>query len=223
LVLRYGGFSTVWLLAAGATVTAAALALPVGEAARREGEGPHAWLPPRSALAPGVTLFLILIGWGGFSAFAALWAREVGLERPGVVFIILGLVVVMVRTFGRRIPDRLGGRRAASLACVAVALGLGLVASYAAPTGLFIGTAIFAVGQALAYPSVTVLALARVPAGEQSAAVGALVGFVDAALAGGAFVLDLAADALGYQAVFAIGAASAAAALPLLVAINSNR
>ncbi len=102
-------------------------------------------------------------------------------------------------------------------------MGLGVVASSATPTGFLVGTAIFAVGQALAYPSITLLAMARASADEQSAAVGALIGFVDAALAGGAFVLGLAADAMGYRAVFAIGAASAAAALVLIPRVNSGR
>jgi predicted MFS family arabinose efflux permease len=216
LLIRHSGFSTVWLAAAGAILAAALFALLLGQVAHPQREAPRAWLPPRSAVAPGMALFLAFLGWGGFSAFAILWAREVGLEPHGVVFIVLGVVVIMVRGLGRHIPDRLGGTKAGSIACGAIVLGLGLIALFSSPIGLLIGTAIFAVGQALAYPSITLLAMARASADEQSAAVGALLGFVDAALAGGAFVLGLAADALGYRAVFVMGAGSAVAALILL-------
>ena len=123
-----------------------------------------------------------MLGFGGFNAFAVLHAREVGLDRPGLVFLVFAGVVVLVRLLGRTVPDRLGARLAASAACAAVACGLVVVAAWQTEAGVLVGTAIFAVGQALAYPAAALLAMSRAPASERSAAVAAVIAFVDVAL-----------------------------------------
>jgi predicted MFS family arabinose efflux permease len=81
--------------------------------------------------------------------------------------------------------------------------------------------AIFAVGQAFAYPAIALLATARATVVERSAALGAVIAFVDVALASGAFLLGIAADAWGYRAVFVAGAASALAGLGLLARMGA--
>jgi predicted MFS family arabinose efflux permease len=217
LAVDLRGFTTAWLLAAAATVVAGAVALTVPETRPSHDEEPsRALLPPRSALLPGLILLLALLGFGGFNAFAVLHAREVGLDRPGLVFLVFAGVVVGVRLFGRTLPDRLGARAAASTACAAVACGLVIVAAWQSQAGVLVGTAVFAVGQALAYPAVALLAMSRAAPSERSAAVAAVIAFVDVALLSGAFVLGFAADAAGYDAVFWLGAVSAAGGLVLL-------
>jgi predicted MFS family arabinose efflux permease len=183
---------------------------------------PRGWLPPRSALVPGLVLLFVLLGFGGFNAFAALHAREVGLAHPGLVFLVFGGVVVAVRIVGRRLPDRLGARVAASIAAVAITAGLALLAAWPSQAGLFLGTAVFAGGQALAYPAIALLAIARAAPAERSAAVGAVAAFVDIALAGGAFLLGIAADVVDYGAVFVAGAVSALVGLALLRASTAR-
>jgi predicted MFS family arabinose efflux permease len=193
-------------------VLATAETRPVGDE-----EAPRGFLPPRSALLPGLILLLALIGFGGFNAFVALYARDdVGLGRPGLVFLVFAGVVIAVRLVGRTLPDRLGARVAASVACAAVAAGLVVVTLWTSAAGLLVGTAIFAFGQAFAYPAIALLATARATPAERSAALGAVIAFVDVALASGAFVLGIAADAWGYRAVFAAGAASGLAGLVVL-------
>lgn len=217
LAVDHAGYTLAWILAAGSVGIAGAVSLVVAETRPRHEEEPsRALLPPRSALVPGLVLFLALLGFGGFNAFAVLHAREVGLGRPGLVFLVFAAVVVLVRLFGRTLPDRLGPRVAASTACAAVAVGLVIVAAWQSVPGVLVGTAVFAVGQGFAYPAVALLAMTRSSLAERSAAVAAVIAFVDVALLSGAFVLGFAADAYGYGAVFLFGAVSAAAGLAVL-------
>ena len=122
--------------------------------------------PPRSFL-------LALIGFGGFNAFAALYAREIGM-RPSIVYALFGLVVLLVRAFGRKIPDRFGGRSTATGACATISAGLAVMALWG-PAGLLVGTVVFAIGQSLATRR-SLLAIARTPEAERSAAIGAVEG-----------------------------------------------
>ena len=223
LVVDRSGYPLVWMLAAALVVVAAVaiLALPETRPAG-EGDAPRGFLPPRSALLPGLILLLALIGFGGFNAFAALYARDVGLSRPGLVFLVFAGVVIAVRLVGRTLPDRLGARVAASVACTAVAGGLVVVAVWHSEVGLLVGTAVFAVGQAFAYPAIALLATARSTPRERSAALAAVIAFVDVALASGALVLGVFADLWGYRAVFAAGAVAAIAGLVVLARQSSG-
>jgi MFS family permease len=215
------GYPLVWTLAAAVVHAAGVAGVLLPETRHPHEDAADGWMPPRAALLPGLVLLLALLGFGGFNAFAALHAREVGLERPGVVFLVFAGIVVLVRVFGRTLPDRLGARIAASAACISVVVGLLVLAGWQTVPGLLIGTAIFAAGQALAYPAVAVLASARAPKSEQSATFGAVIAFVDIALLSGALVLSVAAEAAGYGAVFLAGAISAALALALLMRITA--
>ena len=222
-VLGDDRFPLVWLMAGALVLLAglAGLALPETRSSS-EDAAPRGWLPPRPALLPGLVILFALLGFGGFNAFAVLHAREVGLANPGLVFVVFGGVVVLVRIVGRRLPDRLGARAAASAACAAIAVGLVVLAAWPTPTGLLVGTAVFAAGQALAYPAVVLLAMARSAPAERSAVVGAVAAFVDVALAAGAFVLALAAEGAGYRAVFLAAAVSAVAGLALILRVGGR-
>ena len=98
-----------------------------------------------------------------------------------------------------------------------------MVAAWETTAGLFLGTAIFAGGQALAYPALVLLAMGRTAEHERSAAVGAVAAFIDVALATGGLVLGLVADAFDYRAVFVVGAVSALAGLALLQEVGRER
>ena len=223
LVLGDDRFTLVWIVAAALVATSALCAAFVPETRHAHEEAHAGWLPPRRALMPGVVLFLAILGFGGFNAFVVLYARDIGVAHPGLVFVLFGAVVIAVRVFGRRLPDRLGSLVAASLACTAIAAGFVIVAAWDAPAGLYVGTAVFALGQALAYPALVLLAMGRTPPSERSAAVGAVAAFVDVALATGGLALGLVADAFDYQAVFVVGAVSALVGLVLLQEVGRER
>jgi MFS family permease len=213
-------FAPVWAFGAALSVMALLLMLATTETRPRGDEPPSPrLLPPRAALAPGLVLLFALLGFGGFSAFVALHAREVG-ARPGLVFAVFGVLILLVRVFGRRIPDRFGARPTTALACVAIAVGLGVMGTWSTPAALFAGTVVFALGQSLAYPAVVLLAMTRAPAAERSAVVGAVTAAVDVAIAVGAFALGAASELVGYGGAFLVAAAVALGGLPVLAQLG---
>jgi MFS family permease len=213
-VLGDGRFALTWLIATGLVVGAAAALLPVGETKpASEQEAPAGWAPPRSALLPGLLVLLALLGFGGFVAFAALYARELGFDRPGLVFALFGGVIVLVRTFGRKLPDRLGARSTLMLCFVNLGLGLATMGIWQSRAGLLVGTTIFAVGQALSFPAAVLLAMQTSTEAERSAVVGGVTAFVDVALGVGAFVLGGVAAVTGYAGAFVVGSVVALSGL----------
>jgi MFS family permease len=217
LTLGDDRWDAVWLLAAGAAATAGLLGLraPETRPATAPSEG-GSWLPHRLGLLPGLVLGLGLFGMGGFIAFVTLYALEIGLDGAGPLFALFAIVVVTVRSLGAKIPDRVGPARTVRIALVALAAGLLVMGLWDAPVGLYVGTFVFSIGQALAFPAVMTLAIGRTPVSDRGAVAGTVTAFVDVAIAAGAIVLGGVADLGGYSAVFLVSAAVAAAGLVLL-------
>jgi MFS family permease len=170
----------------------------------------------RSALAPGSILFLGLLGLAGYTAFVPLYVTEIGMEDAGMVLAVYGVVVLVVRIFGARLPDRLGPLVAGSLALGIGAIGLVLVAALASPVGLFVGTVVFALGMSQLYPAVMILALTGVPDRERGSAVGTVSSFFDASQGLGAVILGAVAAIAGYRGAFLAGAVAGLVGLVLL-------
>ena len=174
------------------------------------------WLPPRGALRPGLLVIVGLLGFGGFVAFVAIYARDLGIGRPGLVFALFGGVVSIVRFFGRRLPDTLGPRRTLELSFVCLAIGLALIGGWRSTTGLLVGTVVFAVGQAMTYPSAVLLGVEASSVSERSAVVGSVGAAVDVALGLGALTLGGVAKYLGYDGAFLVASVVALSGLVIL-------
>jgi MFS family permease len=223
IVLGNDRFDAVWLAAAGCALVAAVcgLALPETRPETAPGERPPRLVHP-AALGPGLVLVASVFGFAGFSAFVALYARDLGLDGAGAAFLVFSVTVVAIRVFGRRIPDRLGAKRASGTALALLALGLATIGLWNEPAGLFAGTVVFACGQALAFPALLMLAVAGTPVAERSSVVGTFTACADLGFALGAFGLGAVAAVSGYESVFLVGALSSLAGAFLLARVPAR-
>jgi MFS family permease len=223
-VLGGDRFTAVWLVTAGLVLASTAMLATYRET---KPESEHAaspsWLPPRGALLPGLLVLVGLLGFGGYVTFAALYARDLGFDRPGLVFALFGGVICLVRAFGRKIPDSLGARRTISISFVALAAGLATIGGWQSTTGLLVGTVVFAVGQALMYPSAILLAMEATTPAERSATVGSVGAFVDVAIGLGALTLGGVASVWGYGGAFVVASVIALSGLLVLLPLRLGR
>ena len=219
LVLGDDRYDAVWLTAAACAFAAALFGLALPET-RPLDAGPRSerLLHP-AALRPGLVLVASVFGFAGFGAFVALYARELGLDGAGTAFLLFSLVVVAIRIFGRTIPDRLGPRRASGTALALLALGLTTIGLWNEPAGLYVGTVVFATGQALAFPALLTLAVAGTPVSERSSVVGTFTACADVGFAVGALALGGVAAFAGYESVFLAGALASIAGAILLARV----
>jgi MFS family permease len=214
-------FWLVWLVTGGLVLASTLIVATVRETRPEPAESAStSWLPPRGALRPGLLVLLGLLGFGGFAAFAAIYARDLGIDRPGLIFVLFGGTISLVRLFGRKLPDLLGARRMLALSFVCLAIGLATIGAWNSVTGLLVGTFVFAVGQAMTYPSAMLLAMESTSGAERSAAVGSVGAFVDVALGLGAFTLGGVAKYWGYGGAFLVASAVALSALLVLAPLR---
>ena len=226
LVLGGDRFDAVWLLATGFCLVAAAIGMALPETAPVKAVG-ETFAPSRlvhpAAIGPGLVLALTVLGFAGLGTFAALYARELGMDGAGVVFLVFSAVVVATRIIGRQIPDRLGPKRTSSTALVLISAGLLTIGVWNVPAGLFAGTVVLAFGQALAFPALMTLAVNGAPASERSSVVGTFTAFTELGFAVGALSLGLIASAVGYDGVFIVCAVGPLLGILLLARIAGLR
>jgi MFS family permease len=215
-VLGDDRFVAAWVVSASLALLAAALGTITVETARSVPQAPPGKLLHRAALAPGVVLFLGLIGLAGFTAFVPLYVKEIGLGGAELIFVLYGGLILCVRILGARLPDLLGGHLAATFALSGVAAGLTLMAGWPSTAGLVAGTAVFATGMSLLYPALMLLALTAVPDHERGSVVGTFSSFFDLSQGVGALVLGGVAALSGYRGAFVGGAIAALVGVLLL-------
>ena len=217
LVLNGRSYPRVWIVAAVFACIAAVLAVGTKESAQfLHQDAPQSPLLHRAALAPGTVLFLGLIGLAGYTAFVPLYVRHIGLNSSKLVFLVYGCLILVVRIVGARLPDRLGPVRAGTGALGFGGTGLLIVSLWPHVAGLYVGTAVFAVGMSLLYPALLTLALQGVDDRERASVVGTFSTFFDLSQGLGALILGGVAQAGGYGATFAAGAIAAYIGLVLL-------
>lgn len=221
-LLAHTGLTVVWVAAAAAAGLAAALVVrlpetrpdvatpgsPTGGAA-----GPR-WVHT-SGLMPGVLLLASIVGMAGFLAYVPLHVRDLGIASSAPILLLFAGTVVLIRSFGARLPDLLGPARAIRLALLLSVVGLTAVGAWQAPVGLVLGTVVLALGIALLTPSVFALAAGSVPANERGQVMATTSAFIDIAFGAGPIAMGVVAAVVGRPAVFLTGAVAAAAGLLL--------
>ncbi len=160
----------------------------------------------RATLGPGISLTLVNVGYVAVLAFGS-----------ATVIPVFAAGVILTRTVGGSIPDRLGGARTAFAASAVAAAGLTTVA-LGAPIP---GAAVLAIGQGLAVPSLGLLALARVSAQRHGAAAGMFFAFFDAGVGGGGPLVGTIGRVASPMAALLTSAAAVLAAGVLAVAKQS--
>jgi MFS family permease len=204
------GYDAVWLVAGGLALVAAVLGFftPVGEL--HEPTPGQKLLHP-AALPPGLVLMLGMVPFIGFATFLKLYGQSVGVDDVGFIFGAYAVLVLLIRIFGARLPDRLGWKRSSTIALSANIVGAAVLAAWASSPALWLAIFPFAVGQSLMFPALFATVVDRVPESERSQAIGTFSVFFDLANGLGAPFLGLFVAIGDYRLAFAVGALIAGA------------
>ena len=210
------GTDTAWVLAGGLAVVAASTGIVApGAPAEPPPKPERRVLLHRAALRPGAVLFLGLLGYTGFLAFAALHAEGVGIANTGTVFTVFALVIIFLRIFAAKLPDQLGPIRTSRISLSCGAIGLAVLAVWTEPVGVYVGAAILAVAQSFLFPALFALVVDDAPDAERSHAISTLSMFFDLAFGLGGPVIGLVSDTFDRSTAFAVSAGIATFALAM--------
>lgn len=211
MVVERSGFAAAWLTAAVLALAAAGTALLLGETSPPRGDAPAA--PTSLVHWPSVPVALgflaSIVAMGGYLAFAALRAADVGMANPSLPLFLYGSTVVICRVVFARVPDRVPPLPLGAAALVLISLGLVVMTVNASAAGLLVGTVLLATGVAFSTPAFFTAVFARAPADERGAASGTASMAIDLGLGVGPILLGFVAGATGLGWAFATAAAVA--------------
>ena len=166
----------------------------------------------RSALWPGTILAMGIIIFPALYGFLPKLATERDLGDIGPVFAVYGLLVLVLRVLGRKLPDTMGTKRTATLALIGASGGMAVMGTFVTPLGLYAGVVIMALGGSLLYPSLMLAAVDGVPPNERARAVSTFTMFFELSAGIGGPILGVTAWLVGAT----VGAFYASAALSAL-------
>jgi MFS family permease len=222
-LLDGGRFRLVWVLAGAASAVAALVGLRVRDV-RPKGDAPRGGpLVNRAAVLPGAVLVASTFGFAAFGAFVPLYSLQLGLGGSRFLFLLYAGIILAVRLVGARLPDRFGVRRMAAVSLAGSIAGLVVMGAWAHPAGLYVSTAMLALGQSLMFPALMTMALRAAPAAERGSVVGTFTAFFDLGFGVGAAALGGVAALFGYRGAFLAGALVGAAGLALLFGSEGAR
>jgi MFS family permease len=213
LLLGAASYDAVWIFAALAPLAGAAIALRLPEdhtppPAPEPGDAREP-LVPMPVVPPGVALALANVGYGTMAAFVVLHLEDRGVGGGATVFTAFAASIVVSRLVAGSLPDRLGPTVTATAAALAEAAGLALIALAGSFGAALAGGIVMGVGFSLLFPSLAVIAVARVGDARRGAALGVFTAFFDAGVGIGAPLAGIIAASAGYSAAFWMAAAAA--------------
>lgn len=208
--LGWWGFRGVWWTGATLCVVATVVVSRLREPSRVE-SGASAALIHWAAIPASLGFCAVLASAGGFLAFVALRAEEVGFSPTSLALTLYGVVVVVCRVAFAKATDRLPALPLGSIALVAVASGLVVMALAANPSGLLIGSLAVAAGVAFATPAFLTAIFATAGPRQRGAAAATASIFMDLGLGLGPILIGLVASAAGLASALASAGALAGA------------
>lgn len=206
-LMGLGGFDAAWYGATGLGIIAALLVLAVGET-QPPGDrgGGHGALVHRPAIPASIGLLASVVAAGGFLAFAALHARDVGMESTSLPLLVYGLVVVAGRVLFAKAADRLPPYALAAGALIAITLGMLLTALLPTPAGFLLGVVLVALGVTFTTPAFFTAVFSSAASHQRGAASATASAAIDLGMGIGPITLGLVASQAGIPAAFAVAA-----------------
>ena len=173
----------------------------------------------RPAVWPGIVIALGIVGMLSFGAFMPLFAQEIPGLQIQICFLILSIGVLLVRTLGSRLPDRMGPKRTGIYATIALIIGMTGLATTMGPYWAYLAIVPFAIGQALQSPGLLSLTLDDISEHDRPVAISTFTLFFDISQGFGGLIVGIVAAIGGYRSVFAASAVAAFIGLMIMLAI----
>jgi MFS family permease len=165
-------------------------------------------------IASASGLFLIALGYGGVTSYAALLAVERHIAPRSLFFTAFALTVIATRALLPGIADRSGATRLMLPAFLLVPPGLALVAIAHSPWQLAGAAIVFATGFGSAYPAYMTWVLGRTDARHRAATYGSVLLAFDTAIGTGSLLVGHVAQTASLRVGFLTLAALSALAVP---------
>jgi MFS family permease len=202
-LVKYTGLQRIFFLTAALACVAFLVSVPV-----REHRAPRIGPPPPWQLKTGIVskpalpaawmAFCLGMGVGPVGAFIAIFARQKGVDNPGLYFTIQAIALMLSRTFSGRLSDRRGRVFVIVPGLFGMALGLLLLPFAHTLLQLMLSAAFIGMGFGSSQPATMALAVDFVSPDERGMAVSTYFLGFDTGISAGSFSMGAVATTFGF-------------------------
>lgn len=222
------GFTPVFALATGWCILAGLLSLqvPVPPRAATSNRAARSWL--RLVTRPvigriGLNALLMGLAFGTVLVFCQPQALAKGIAPVSILPLSFALTSIVIRLGFSRLVDGRGQRTVLFFSLIAMALGTGALAGVEGRAAYALCGALVGMGHSLAYPTLNVSLINRLPAHEHGTGMSLFVAAFNVGTILAQFGFGLLIPHLGLSPVFLLAAAAVLLALPLVPGITARR
>ncbi|MEO8276889.1 MAG: MFS transporter [Thermoanaerobaculia bacterium] len=216
LVAQSWRWLTFTLAAVNAAIAILALRFVRGDrtAARDEAPLPTGDRLAKPVLRFAVGLFLVSLGYGGLTSFAALYTEYRGVAPRGLYFIAFAGTMLALRPFIGKWIDRVGPFNALRPSIVAVAIALSFLPLAETRPAIVACAILYGLGFAAIGPAFTTYVIGRVAPARRGAAFGVNIAAFDTGIGSGSILFGPVIAHAGFAPAFAIAAVAAISSWP---------
>jgi MFS family permease len=210
-LVKYTGLHHIFFITAALACVAFIISIPVREH-RTPRPGP---LPPwriktgivsKPALPAAWVAFCMGMGVGPVTAFIAIFARQKGVDNPGLFFTAQAVALMLSRTFSGRISDRHGRIFVMIPGLFSMAAGLLLLPFTHTLLLLMLSATFLGIGFGSSQPATMALAVDLVSPDERGRAISTYFLGFDSGISLGSFALGAVITAFGFSAAWVLAA-----------------
>jgi MFS family permease len=219
-LIKYTGLRHLFFLTGALACVAFIISIPVREQRAPRVGPPPAWklktgLVCRPALPAAWIAFCMGMAVAPISAFIAIFARQRGVDNPGLFYTAQAVALMASRTFSGRLADRRGRNYVIVPGLFCMAMGLLLLPFAHNLYHLMISAAFMGMGFGCSQPATMALTVDLVPPDQRGMAVSTYFLGFDTGISIGSFAFGILATAFGF------GTAWVAAAICVLLGLVS--
>jgi MFS family permease len=210
-LVKYTGLQHIFFLTAGLACVAFLISIPVREhRAPRIGPAPP-WrlktgIVAKEALPAAWLAFCLGMGVGPVIAFIAIFARQRGVDNPGLFFTVQALALMVSRAFSGRLSDRRGRAFVLIPGLLSIAVGLLILPFAQNLPELLLSAAFIGMGFGSSQPATMALTVDLVSEERRGMAVSTYFLGFDSGISLGSFSLGAIVTKLGFGVGWAVAA-----------------
>jgi len=188
---------------------------------RTEGRKTHKGQFSKPALPAAWLAFCLGMGVGPIVAFIAIFARQRGVDNPGLFFTVQAIALMVSRTFSGRLSDRRGRAFVLVPGLFCIAAGLLLLPFTHNLLELLLAAAFIGLGFGSAQPATMALTVDLVSPDERGMAVSTYFLGFDSGISAGSFALGAIVMSFGFGVAWVVAAGCVLLGLLALVKIRN--
>ncbi|MEI6764281.1 MAG: MFS transporter [Bacteroidota bacterium] len=158
----------------------------------------------RRSFPASLSIFVIMLTYGGLLSFVAIYGKQIGIQNPGTFFIIYALGLGISRFFAGRIFDRTGPKTLSIAGLLSLMAGFLVLALEQNHWGFLTAGLFMGMGVGIIFPTFQALVNNMVPPERRGAANSTFFTAVDLGIGLGMIIMGILADAISISNAFLV-------------------